>query len=139
MTAFIVPMDTPGVEVRPIRQMSGGVSFNEVFLNDVRIPDRLRLGGVGDGWPVALTTWASNGPRPEAAAGPRSAAASPQVLDLARHLGRGGDPIARQRLADLYIRQRILGLNAARSAAAARAGRTPGPEIRSANWPGRPA
>ena len=58
LTAFLVPMDAPGVEVRPIRQMSGGASFNEVFLTDVRIPDSLRLGAVGDGWNVALTTLA---------------------------------------------------------------------------------
>ena len=55
LTAFMVPFDAPGVDVRPIRQMSGGSSFNEVFLTDVRLPDDLRLGGVGDGWRVALT------------------------------------------------------------------------------------
>ena len=58
LTAFLLPMDAPGVEVRPIRQMSGGASFNEVFLTDVRVPDSLRLGDVGDGWNVALTTLA---------------------------------------------------------------------------------
>ena len=58
LTAFLVPMDAPGVDVRPIRQMSGGASFNEVFLTDVRIPDTLRLGAAGDGWNVALTTLA---------------------------------------------------------------------------------
>jgi alkylation response protein AidB-like acyl-CoA dehydrogenase len=56
MTAFIIPMDLPGVEIRPIRQMSGGASFNEVFFTDVRVPDPMRLGGLGDGWRVALTT-----------------------------------------------------------------------------------
>ena len=56
MTAFIIPMDRPGIEVRPIKQMSGGASFNEVFFNDVRVPDSMRLGAVGDGWNVALTT-----------------------------------------------------------------------------------
>src|SRR6185312_1587227 len=56
MTAFVIPMDLPGVEIRPIRQMSGGASFNEVFFSDVRVPDSMRLGGVGDGWRVALTT-----------------------------------------------------------------------------------
>ena len=49
MTAFIIPMDLPGIEVRPIKQMSGGASFNEVFFTDVRVPDSMRLGGVGDG------------------------------------------------------------------------------------------
>ncbi|MGF7234878.1 MAG: acyl-CoA dehydrogenase family protein, partial [Frankia sp.] len=56
MTAFLLPLDTPGVTVRPLRQMSGGTSFNEVFLDDVHIPDDLRLGDVGQGWKVALTT-----------------------------------------------------------------------------------
>ena len=55
MTAFLVPFDAPGVEVRPIKQMSGGANFNEVFLTDVRLPDSLRLGPVGEGWRVALT------------------------------------------------------------------------------------
>ena len=54
LTAFLVPMDSPGIDVRPIRQMSGGASFNEVFLTDVRVPDRLRLGDVGAGWKVGL-------------------------------------------------------------------------------------
>ena len=56
LTAFIIPMDLPGIEIRPIRQMSGGASFNEVFFNDVRVPDSMRLGAVGEGWRVALTT-----------------------------------------------------------------------------------
>ena len=50
MTAFIVPMNLPGIEVRPIKQMSGGSSFNEVFFTDVRLPDSMRLGDEGDGW-----------------------------------------------------------------------------------------
>ena len=56
MTAFLIPMDLPGIEVRPIKQMSGGASFNEVFFTDVRVPDSMRLGEVGEGWKVALTT-----------------------------------------------------------------------------------
>ena len=44
LTAFIIPMDLPGIEIRPIKQMSGGASFNEVFFNDVRVPDSMRLG-----------------------------------------------------------------------------------------------
>jgi alkylation response protein AidB-like acyl-CoA dehydrogenase len=127
MTAFLVPMDSAGIEVRPIRQMTGGASFNEVFLTDVRIPDRLRLGAEGEGWTVALTTL---GFERGAAAGSsgRVGGSVRQVLDLARHLGRNADPVARQRLAALYIHYRLLGLNAARSAATVKAGRTPGPE-----------
>src|SRR4051812_39100373 len=56
ITAFLVPMDAPGVEVRPLRQMTGGADFNEVFLTGVRVPDDHRLGEVDGGWTVALTT-----------------------------------------------------------------------------------
>ena len=49
-------MESPGVEIRPIRQMTGGANFNEVFFKDVRIPDSNRLGAVGQGWSVAITT-----------------------------------------------------------------------------------
>ena len=56
LTAFMLPLDAPGVEVRPIKQMSGGSSFCEVFFNDVRVSDDLRIGDVGDGWKVATTT-----------------------------------------------------------------------------------
>ena len=56
LTGFVVDMHAPGVEVRPLRQMTGGASFNEVFFNDVRVPDDHRLGDVNGGWSVALTT-----------------------------------------------------------------------------------
>jgi len=56
ITAFLVDMSAPGVEVRPLRQMSGGCDFNEVFLSGVRVPDDHRLGEVNGGWRVALTT-----------------------------------------------------------------------------------
>ena len=56
LTMFLVDMHAPGVEVRPLRQMTGGASFNEVFFTDVRIPDSHRLGDVDEGWTVALTT-----------------------------------------------------------------------------------
>ena len=56
LTGFIVDMRAPGVEIRPLRQMTGGASFNEVFFNEVRVPDDHRLGDVNGGWSVALTT-----------------------------------------------------------------------------------
>ena len=56
LTGFIVDMRAPGVEVRPLRQMTGGASFNEVFFTEVRVPDDHRLGDVNQGWTVALTT-----------------------------------------------------------------------------------
>src|ERR1700674_5782916 len=56
LTAFLVDMRAPGVTVRPLRQMTGGAAFNEVFLDSVEVPDSARLGAVGEGWRVALTT-----------------------------------------------------------------------------------
>ena len=56
LTFFILDMKTPGIEIRPIRQVSGSSHFNEVFFTDVRIPDSRRVGPVGAGWKVALTT-----------------------------------------------------------------------------------
>jgi alkylation response protein AidB-like acyl-CoA dehydrogenase len=99
-TAFLVPLDAPGVDVRPIRQITGGSSFNEVFLTGVRIPDSLRLGDVGAGWKVALTTLGFE----RATSGSHSTVGGtwPQVLALARSMGRAGDPVVRQRLAHLY-------------------------------------
>ena len=56
LTYFIVDMESPGIEIRPIKQITGGANFNEVFFNDVRIPDENRLGAPGQGWSVAITT-----------------------------------------------------------------------------------
>ncbi len=126
MTAFLLPLDTHGVEVRPIKQMSGGSSFNEVFLSDVRIPDSLRLGEVGQGWKVALTTL---GFERGGSGGGRGVGGSwSRLLELARWLDRTGEPLMRQRLADVYIRQRIRDLNGLRAQASAAPGKPPGPE-----------
>ena len=57
LTGFVVDMHASGVEVKPLRQMTGGANFNEVFFNDVRVPDSHRLGDVNQGWGVALTTF----------------------------------------------------------------------------------
>jgi alkylation response protein AidB-like acyl-CoA dehydrogenase len=127
ITAFLVPMDAPGVEVRPIRQMSGGTSFNEVFLSGVRVPDRLRIGRPGQGWEVATTTLAFE--RTASGTGNRRKGGTfSDVLALARSLGRTGDPLVRQRLADLYIRAALRTATVDRVARASAAGGRPGPE-----------
>jgi alkylation response protein AidB-like acyl-CoA dehydrogenase len=107
--------------------MTGGASFNEVFLTDVRIPDTLRLGGVGDGWKVALTTLGFE--RGASSGGGRGVGGSfRRVLALARHLGMTDDPVVRQHLTRLFSQSRMLQLNGRRASAAARAGQPPGPE-----------
>jgi alkylation response protein AidB-like acyl-CoA dehydrogenase len=126
MTAFLIPLNAPGVRISPIRQMSGGSSFCEVFLTDVRVPDELRLGDVGSGWKVALTTLGFE--RGGSGAGRGVGGSWERLLGLAQWLGRTGDPVVRQQLASVYIHQRVRRMNAARAAAAAAAGQPPGPE-----------
>jgi alkylation response protein AidB-like acyl-CoA dehydrogenase len=128
LTAFLVPFDAPGVEVRPIRQMSGGTSFNEVFLTDVRVADSLRLGPVGEGWRVALTCLGFERDHTGTAAGSHVGGGYRRVIETARHFGRDGEPLIRQLLADLYVNHRVTQLTNHRAAARVKAGQTPGPE-----------
>ncbi len=107
LTAFIIPMDLPGIEIRPIKQMSGGSSFNEVFFSDVRVPDSMRLGAVGDGWSVALTTLGFERDHSGASHNGRVGGSWPQVLATARAMGVTADPLIRQELAGAYIQERI--------------------------------
>jgi len=126
LTAFLVPMDAPGVEIRPIRQMSGGSGFNEVFFTDVVVPDEARLGEAGQGWQVALTTLGFE--RARSGAGAQQPGGSfAQVAATARELGRQDDPLVRQLLADLYVRSEVQRRYAARMTQSAAAG-TPGEE-----------
>jgi alkylation response protein AidB-like acyl-CoA dehydrogenase len=126
ITAFLIPMDAPGIEVRPLRQMSGGASFNEVFLTDVVVPDTARLGDVNEGWRVALTTLGFE--RAARSGGTGGADMFGRLLDLARHLGRTDDPLVRQRLASVYVHGRLRSMNRRRAGARFRAGGVPGPE-----------
>lgn len=126
ITAFLVPMDTPGLEIRPIRQMSGGASFNEVFLSGARVPDDLRIGEVGQGWAVATATLSFE--RTASGSGTRRKGGTfADVLALARSRGLSADPVVRQSLADLYVRSVLRAATAERVARAAAAGVKPGP------------
>ncbi|MDH6626187.1 alkylation response protein AidB-like acyl-CoA dehydrogenase [Streptomyces sp. LBL] len=127
ITAFLVPMDSPGVEIRPIRQMSGGASFNEVFLSGVRLSDALRIGRPGQGWEVATATLAFE--RTTSGSGNRRKGGTfDDVLGLARSLKRTHDPLVRQRLADLYVRGALRAATVERVARASASGGRPGPE-----------
>lgn len=117
LTMFLVDMDAPGVTVRPIRQMTGGAAFNEVFLDDVRVPDSHRIGAVGDGWKVAGTSLGSERSQMSGAAGP----VTPHVLErlhtLVRRLDAEADPVHRPQIA-----RAVAAITAMRAAA----GLTPG-------------
>jgi alkylation response protein AidB-like acyl-CoA dehydrogenase len=127
MTAFVIPMDLPGIEIRPIRQMSGGASFNEVFFTDVRMPDSMRLGGEGDGWRVALTTLGFERDHSDSGGTSRVGGGWQHLIATARAMGVTSDPATRRALVDAYIGERVEGLVNLRAADLARGG-TPGPE-----------
>ena len=130
LTAFAVDMHARGVEVRPLRQMTGGAAFNEVFLTDVRVPDDHRLGDVNQGWTVALTTLMNE----RAAiggglAGRTGVVATRRLVELIRHADRTDDPVLRQRLADVHIHGTVARLTGQRLAAAVKDGELPGAEM----------
>jgi alkylation response protein AidB-like acyl-CoA dehydrogenase len=129
LTMFLVDMHAPGVEVRPLRQMTGGASFNEVFFEEVRVPDSHRLGDVDEGWTVALTTLMNE----RAAIGGGGAGVTShginRFVEMARHVGLADDPNVRQRLADVFVRQQAARYNNLRAMAKIRAGQLPGPEM----------
>ncbi|QSR24410.1 acyl-CoA dehydrogenase [Nocardioides aromaticivorans] len=124
LTAFIVPMDAPGVTVRPIRQMTGGSSFNEVYLDGVHLDDAHRLGPEGAGWKVALTVLASE----RLDSGSLGLENADQAVELARHLGRPLTELERDAVADLVTRSYVQRLTGMRVAAAVVAGADAGPE-----------
>jgi alkylation response protein AidB-like acyl-CoA dehydrogenase len=124
LTVFLVPMDAPGVTVRPIRQMTGGSSFNEVYLDGVELSDDLRLGPVGQGWRVALTVLAAE----RLDSGNLGLANADRAVELAHHLDRPLTELERDRVADLVTRSYVQRLTGMRVAAAVVAGRDPGPE-----------
>jgi alkylation response protein AidB-like acyl-CoA dehydrogenase len=128
MTAFLLPMDAPGVEVRPLRQMSGGSSFNEVFLTDVHLPDSARLGEVNAGWNVAVTTLGFERMAASRGVGGSGPDLFERIVLLAGELGRRHDPIVRQRLASIYTARRVRGWTNQRAAAKLKANGVPGPE-----------
>jgi len=130
LTYFIVDMRSPGIEVRPIKQINGGSGFNEVFFTDVRVPGENQLGGEGDGWRVALTTLMNERVAIGAGAG---AGRFKDLFRLARQSRIGGRPAiedgaVRQKLASIYVRSKGLQYTGMRTLSALSQGATPGPE-----------
>jgi acyl-CoA dehydrogenase len=127
---FIVEMTTPGIDVRPIKQANGASGFNEVFLSDVRIADANRLGPVGKGWEVSLTTLMNE--RMSVAGGMQGG--FPELLALCEEIETDDgtsafeNPAIRSVLARLAVRYSGLHFTALRGISALSRGDTPGPE-----------
>jgi alkylation response protein AidB-like acyl-CoA dehydrogenase len=124
ITYFVVDMQTPGVDVRPLRQINGVAHFNEVFLTDVRVPHENVVGEPNGGWGVALTTMAHE----RSLIGGGVGLGFRDVLRLARACGGTDDPRTRQSLATAYIRFEVLKYLGYRVRTAASQNRQPGPE-----------
>ena len=131
LTMFVVDMHAPGVEARPLKQMSGGSDFNEVFFTGVRVPDSHRVGAEGDGWKVSLTTLMNErlavGGKPSHAPGYRT------LMDLAARVDTDDGPAiaardVRQRIAASYIADEGIRLTQLRALSALAKGEAPGPE-----------
>ncbi|MCL4421708.1 MAG: acyl-CoA dehydrogenase family protein [Actinobacteria bacterium] len=132
LTYFILDMHAPGVEVRPLKQMTGSSEFNEVFLNDVRIEDSQRVGAVGEGWRAARTTLMNE----------RAALAGISLdpvsifggtrrdpwTSFVESIPNRNDPLVRQQIARLYIDQEVKEITAFRATSARLRGDQPGPE-----------
>lgn len=128
MTAFIIPMNLPGIEIRPIKQMSGGSSFNEVFFDNVRLPDASRLGAIGEGWSVALTTLGFERDHSGDGSSSRVGGSWRQLLATARAMGVTSDAVVRQDLMRAFTHFRVEGFVNRRAADLRRSGAPPGPE-----------
>jgi acyl-CoA dehydrogenase len=131
LTGFIVDLKAPGVEVRPLRQMTGGANFNEVFFTEVRVPDTHRLGDVNQGWSVALTTLMNE--RASIGAGGAGSgmgiAGVTRLAELARHFDALDDAIVRQHMMEVYIGYQVAKYTNQRALDRIKAGALPGPEM----------
>jgi alkylation response protein AidB-like acyl-CoA dehydrogenase len=132
MTYFIVDMKAPGVEVRPLKQITGDAEFNEVFFTDVRIPDSHRVGEIGQGWSVATETLMNERVALSGAGstggGNVGGGAVDDLIVYAKELGAWNDPVIRDRLVQAAMEGRIIKMTNLRAAAARKGGKRAGPE-----------
>jgi alkylation response protein AidB-like acyl-CoA dehydrogenase len=126
LTYFICDMQAPGVEVRPLRQMTGDAEFNEVYLSDVRLSDDLRLGGEGEGWRVSMTTLMNERVSIGGGRAKRGSGAIAVAVDVWRSTG-CSDPVKRDALMKLWVAAEVNRLTNIRAGQMRRVG-TPGPE-----------
>ena len=127
LTYFVLDMHGPGVQTRPLRQMTGHAEFNEVYITDARIPDTFRLGGVGDGWRVAMTTLMNERSALGGSGNRRGAGTIGEAVALWASRPDLQTPVFRDRLTGLWLRAEAQRLTSERSRVSASVG-GPGPE-----------
>ena len=133
LSYFLVDMKSPGIEVRPIMNIAGDPEFNEVFFEDVKVPEAMRVGNEGDGWKVALTTLGHERYLGEVAMVPTFLKEYDELVHLAKKLKLNGrtaskDPIIRQKLAQIYVELSVMRCNGYRNMSKLAKGEMPGPE-----------
>jgi alkylation response protein AidB-like acyl-CoA dehydrogenase len=134
LTYFLMDMEQEGVQVRPLRQITGGAEFNELFLEGARIPDANVIGGVGNGWKVALTTLMNERAGLAFFLQVRMRQLLDDVIDEAASRGLLEDPVVADKLADLHVKAEILRLTAYRGLTAIEKYGQPGPEGSLTKW-----
>jgi alkylation response protein AidB-like acyl-CoA dehydrogenase len=130
ITYFLLDMHQPGVEVRPLRQITGEAEFNEVFLDGARVPDEHRVGEINDGWRVSASTLSSERQMVSGSGsggmGRLGGSGAERLISLARETGRWDDPVVRGKIMRLWAQEQIRGWTNARVRAALSAGQSPG-------------
>lgn len=130
ITYFLLDMRQPGVDVRPLRQITGEAEFNEVFLDGARVPDGHRVGEINDGWRVSASTLSSERQMVSGSGsggmGRLGGGSAERLISLARETGRWDDPVVRGKVMRLWAQEQIRGWTNARVRAALAAGQSPG-------------
>jgi alkylation response protein AidB-like acyl-CoA dehydrogenase len=134
LTYFLMDMEQDAVQVRPLRQITGEAEFNELFIEEARIPAENIIGGEGNGWAVAITTLMHERATLAFGLQIRVKITLGELLADARESGAAEDPVIRDRLAQLYIESEVLRLNALRGLSAIMRTGVPGPEGSLGKW-----
>jgi alkylation response protein AidB-like acyl-CoA dehydrogenase len=134
LTYFLLDMEQEGVDVRPLVQITGDAEFNELFIEEARVPDENIVGGENNGWAVAITTLMHERAGLAFTLQVDVHIALRELQERIRELGLDGDPVIRQRFAQLYVEAQVLRLNAYRGLTAVMKRGAPGPEGSLGKW-----